>query len=199
MKLLAVSQRVDVIAGRDERRDALDQNLARWLLAAGCLPAPVPNALAGVSDHDLEDWLAHIHPAAIVLSGGNDLGEAPERDATERRLLDWAASRRLPVLAICRGMQMMGVHAGGTLVEVHGHVRTRHRLDGDYDGMSVNSFHRFALADAPPGFRVLAQAEDGTIEAIQHNTLPWLGWMWHPEREAAFAPELLSALRNLLA
>ena len=199
MKILAVSQRVDVIAERDERRDALDQNLARWLLSAGCLPVPVPNALAGISSGCVEDWLTRIDPAAIVLSGGNDLGEAPERDATERRLLDWAAPRRLPLIAICRGMQMMGVHAGGKLVEVRGHVRTRHQLNGDYDGMSVNSFHRFALADAPPGFKVLARAEDGSIEAIQHRELPWLGWMWHPEREAAFAPEFLSALRNLLS
>lgn len=199
MKIVAVSQRVDFLASRNERRDALDQNLVNWLRMAGCLAVPVPNTLITPSADSIDQWLQHVAPQAIILSGGNDLGEIPERDATECRLLDWASSRRLPVLAICRGMQMMGVYAGGCLSAVNGHVRTRHLLQGEYGGITVNSYHHLALTETPPGFRRLAQAEDGALEAIRHIDLPWLGWMWHPERDAVFAPEQLALFRDLIA
>jgi anthranilate/para-aminobenzoate synthase component II len=203
VKVVAVSQRVDVVAGRSERRDALDQRLSEWLMATGNVPVPVPNGLsvpfqgsAGGAGQGLRAWLQAVRPGAVVLSGGNDLGEYPERDDTERHLLAWAKDCRVPVLGICRGMQMMGVWAGGSLKPVQGHVRTRHVLQGSVVG-GVNSFHNFALADCPLEFEVSAQAEDGEIEAIRHTSLPWEGWMWHPEREAVFSAQDTQRLRAL--
>lgn len=192
MKVVAVSQRVDIVTGRNERRDALDQRLGSWLMAAGTVPVPVPNGVsaphqegAGGDRQGLISWLKAVRPGAVVLSGGNDLGECPERDDTERGLLEWAKDCGAPVLGICRGMQMMGVWAGGALKPVQGHVRTRHVLQGSLAG-GANSFHNLALADCPRDFEVLARSEDGEIEAIRHTSLPWEGWMWHPEREHEF-------------
>jgi len=203
---VAVSQRVDVWADRGERRDALDQRLCRWLMAAGCMPIPVPNALSTPlmvgQDEEWQNWLHAVKPDAVLLSGGNDIGEAPERDNTERSLLDYARDSALPALGICRGMQMMAVWAGGSLVSVSGHVRTRHRLQMQADSGEwpdeTNSFHNFSLADCPPGFVMTAHAEDGAIEAMRHETLPWEGWMWHPEREPQFNPTDVMRFRALL-
>lgn len=192
-KLVAVSQRVDIWPERGERRDALDQRLIAWLTTAGFMPVPIPNALPAAR---LEELLAALQPAAVVLSGGNDIGEIPERDRTESALIDWARDRRLPALGICRGMQMMGTWAGAALKPVQGHVRTRHCLRGDIAG-EVNSFHNLALAECPPDFAVLARSEDGEIEAMRHETLPWEGWMWHPEREPLFSEPGLDRLRAL--
>ena len=203
---VAVSQRVDVWADRGERRDALDQRLSRWLMAAGCIPVPVPNALStplmAGQDEEWQGWLRAVKPDAVLLSGGNDIGEAPERDNTEHRLLDYARDRALPALGICRGMQMMAVWAGGSLAPVSGHVRTRHRLQTTANMGAwpdeVNSFHNFSLAECPGGFVVTARAEDGAIEAIRHETLPWEGWMWHPEREPQFGSADVMRFRALL-
>jgi putative glutamine amidotransferase len=94
---IAVSQRVDLWAERGERRDALDQRLCQWLAAAGCVPLPVPNLLGSSSD-GLRIWLREMMPEAILLSGGNDIGEVPERDDTERQLLDYAKDGGRPAL-----------------------------------------------------------------------------------------------------
>lgn len=192
MKVIAVSQRVDVIPERGESRDALDQRLIDFLMAAGYLPLPVPNGLQA----DLEHWLSAVSPQAIVLSGGNDIGQCPARDQTESRLLDHAQALSLPVLGICRGMQMIAHWSGGVLKPVTGHVRTRHQLSGQIVA-EVNSYHGLALAGCPHGFEVQARSEDGEIEAIRHVSLPWQGWMWHPEREHVFAAHDIDRLKQL--
>jgi len=194
VKLVAVSQRVDVYPDRNETRDALDQRLAAFLLVAGFLPVPTPNTLA--SRGAIDAWLEAIGPCALVISGGNNIGACGERDQTEIRLLDYAQRNDVPVLGICRGMQMMAVWAGAGLKAVTGHVRTRHQLEGKITG-DVNSYHDLALTERPPRFDVLATSNDGEIEAIRHQDLSWEGWMWHPEREAVFACRDLERLKTL--
>jgi N5-(cytidine 5'-diphosphoramidyl)-L-glutamine hydrolase len=204
-RIALVTQRVDPVSGRTEVRDALDQRLAEWLSAAGLLVFPVPNALLdAVSVAGIAVWLQALRPDILVLSGGNDIGEQPRRDATERHLLSWAEERRLPVLGICHGMQMMTVWASGKLCRVDGHVGARHRLklsDGERSGDwpdAVNSYHSWGLGDVPPGFMPLAWSEDGAIEAMRHKALPWEAWMWHPEREETFSDADLNRVKRLI-
>lgn len=193
MRLIAVSQRVDQVVDRGEWRDALDQRLVDWLSAVGALAVPVPNSLDAPA---LNAWLARVAPDGVLLSGGNDIGQCPARDAVESRLLAWAAISGRPVLGICRGMQMMAVDAGAELVPVAGHVRSRHRLTGELQA-EVNSYHEQAVAACPDGYRVLANSEDGCIEHMAHTSLPREAWMWHPERDRPFEAAWLERARRL--
>ena len=194
--VVGITQSVNKVESYDEWRDALDQRLVDWVVQSGFVPVPIPNtlfdiALTNSSQLILENWLNTVKIDAILLSGGNDIGDVEQRDLTEKYLLSWAEKNRNPVLGICRGMQMMGVYAGGELIEVDGHVRTRHQLQIKSSLIqslpkSVNSYHNLALENCTEVFEILAESEDGNIEAIKHKELPWEGWMWHPEREEQF-------------
>ena len=191
---IGLTMRVVEAQGYHEPRDALAQNWAAFLQAA--LPEaawlPVPNLGAGEARAYCEAWGLN----RIILTGGEDIGACAARDATELDLLAWAGERRVPVLGICRGMQLLATQAGGKLRRVEGHVRQRHQLAGEITH-AVNSFHGMGLDGCPPEYRVLATAEDGQIEAIAHRSLPWAGWMWHPERETEFSAGDMDRLREM--
>jgi gamma-glutamyl-gamma-aminobutyrate hydrolase PuuD len=154
----------------------------------------------------------------IVFSGGDDLdpgsygaeahpetrGTAPQRDDAELALLSAALERDLPVLAVCRGSQILNVARGGDLVqhlpEVVGHeghrptpgtfaehgvtVADGSRLAGLLDGdhAPVKSHHHQGYGRIGEGLREVAWAEDGTVEALEDPSKRFaLGVLWHPE------------------
>lgn len=194
---VGLSQRVEHISSYGERRDCLDQQWYVLLEAMDMDGIAIPNGL-----REPLDWLARQKLDALILTGGNDLATlpdakqpAPERDATETALLEWAQRCGIPVLGVCRGLQMMNHFCGGSLSAVGGHVATRHALQcADGDALfshyhEVNSYHNMGILadDLARDMKVRAQAlSDDSIEAVSHATLPWIGIMWHPERELPF-------------
>jgi putative glutamine amidotransferase len=168
----------------------------------------------------------------VVFAGGADLdpalygqpaharttGVRPERDAAEVPLMRAALERDLPVLGICRGMQVLSVVCGGTLVQhlpdVVGHERHRpapgvyglhdvrlepgslaHRLLGDR--VSVPSYHHQGVASAG-SLAVTGWADDETPEVVEDPSLSFaLGVLWHPE--AGEDPRLFEALVSAAA
>lgn len=151
----------------------------------------------------------------LLLCGGEDvdpsryktkpsprLGEVNlRRDDWEFLLLDEAVKRRLPVIGICRGCQLINVYFGGTLwqdlpSERPGEVKHRGthlhgvRIEADSrlarclgaSEIQVNTSHHQAVRDLAPGFRMAAFAPDGVVEAIESATMPVVGVQFHPEK-----------------
>jgi len=146
----------------------------------------------------------------LVLSGGSDVDPAsygakaepltetpdPERDAMEKKLLREAMELDLPVLGICRGMQMFNIgHPGGTLIQhIEGHKtpQTPHEITVEtgttlasifgVGKRSVNSRHHQSVDRLGEGLIVSARAADGTIEAIEQPGRKFaVAVQWHPE------------------
>ena len=187
MKMVAITQRVSVVPDYGERRDCLDQAWTKFLGACGLLPVLLPN--------NRETALAlceGVAVAGLVLTGGNDLaelgGDAPERDVVEYALLDWAERRRLPVLGVCRGMQVIQRRFAIALRRVKSHVAQSQLIRIDGVPKEVNSFHHFAAFDSRPPLDVWAVADDGVVKAVRHSAQPITGIMWHPERSAPYSP-----------
>ncbi|MEO5372896.1 MAG: gamma-glutamyl-gamma-aminobutyrate hydrolase family protein [Alphaproteobacteria bacterium] len=195
MTLIAVSQRVVVEPSYAERRDALDQAWPRFLAACGLTAIAVPNVPSVATG-----LVARLPIAGLLLTGGNDLaaygGTAPERDETERLLLEWAGSRGLPTLGVCRGMQVILDAAGIPLRRVTGHVTPAHPVTIDGREDLVNSYHAFAATGAAAPFQVWATAADGVVEAIRAPERRTVAIMWHPERAETFAERDIALFRD---
>lgn len=208
LKRVALTQRVDVIAGRNESRDALDQRWSALLGDLGAIAVPLPNRTV-----DVAGWCRSLGVDAAILTGGNDLvgspdarATAPERDALELALLQHCLEADVPVLGVCRGMEMINHWRGGRLRAVRGHVACRHALTLLSTDLSwpqpaeVNSYHDVAipLDGLGEGLEALALAGDGTVEAVRLAGARCHGIMWHPEREAPFRDSDLELIAHVL-
>jgi N5-(cytidine 5'-diphosphoramidyl)-L-glutamine hydrolase len=196
LKTVVVTQRVSVASGYGERRDCLDQAWSRFLLACDLLPRPVPNVPEVALQMCGSDEIA-----GLLLTGGNDLvavgGDAPERDAVEEVLLKVAEQRELPVLGVCRGMQVIQQHWGIPLHRVEGHVTRNQTIRIDGQAVEVNSYHRFGAFESRPPLEVWAVADDGVIKAVRHSTRNVVGVMCHPERYTVPAPADVALFRRV--
>lgn len=196
MRKVAITQRVAVNPGYDERRDCLDQAWPQFLAACGLMPVIVPN----VPDLALTMFSA-ADVSGLVLTGGNDLvslgGNAPERDATENALVDMAESRDMPVLGVCRGMQLLQQRSGIPLHRVEGHVTRRQVIRVNDVPAEVNSYHHFAAVESRVPLEVWALADDGVVKAVRHAVRPTFGIMWHPERMEPFMARDIALFRRI--
>lgn len=198
MQKVIYTQRVEIIESYHERRDCADQRIADFIYSCGFLPIPVANRKELIND-----LIWDIRPVGIVLTGGNSLtaygGNAPERDEMDRGLLEIAMHERIPVYGFCRGMQSILDFYDNVLVEVENHVAVRHKIIGMAGSYDVNSYHNQACMKLKDncGLNVLAQSEDGVIEAIEHKRYPIIGTMWHPERERNYANHDIERIKKL--
>lgn len=214
---------------------ALNQRYVAAVHAAGGAPMMLPPALDGSA---LRVIFARLD--GLLISGGGDVdplhyGEEAcalvgdvdaDRDQTELMLTGWAAETDKPFLCICRGIQVMNVAMGGSLVQdiptqvpnalIHmpdhivyprNHIAHHIQIDPDTrlrevissDRAEVNSWHHQAVKRVAPRVRVTACAADGIIEAIE---LPGhrfaVGVQWHPEWLYDRQPEMLRLFEALV-
>lgn len=212
---LTAQPKESISAGNALDSHVLGHTYTDSVLRAGGLPI----LLVPVPDPDIPALLDGID--ALVLTGGGDVDPARygeenrglahridfDRDQFELELVRRARERRLPTLAICRGIQVVNVALGGTLIqdipsEVGSLTHDRIGEDayvshqavkiepgcviaeivGDTELM-VNSIHHQAIKDLGEGLVPVAWAEDGIVEAVQHEDPDWplIAVQWHPE------------------
>lgn len=190
-----------------------------WELEAALLPVGYPRLVrdaGGLAAMLPPDDPAHAAAAVarldgLVIAGGPDADpsrygaareprtgpEARERDSWELALIDAALASGTPLLGICRGMQLLNVALGGTLVQhieghaevvgVFGHHTVKPVPGSLYAGLvpeetSVPTYHHQSVDHLGSGLTASAHAADGTVEAVELSGPGWvLGVQWHPE------------------
>lgn len=190
-----------------------------WELEAALLPVGYPRliqragGLAAMLPPDDTRYAAEAVARldGLVIAGGPDVEPvrygaereprtgppAPERDAWELALIEAALAARVPLLGICRGMQLLNVALGGTLVQhIDGHAEVVGVFGGHavkpvpgslYAGVVpeetfVPTYHHQAVDRLGEGLVPSAYAADGTVEAVELPSADWvLGVQWHPE------------------
>jgi putative glutamine amidotransferase len=223
----------------------LEQSVAHWVLSGGAMAVMVPavdaTSIVQRSDLDLHDYAQALD--GLVLQGGNDVapesyGEAPlhadwegdrVRDLYEMELIRAFVAAGKPVFGICRGLQLLNVTYGGTLLQdIHAQhsQAVAHRVLGKYEnhhhavefvpgthlaslfpgvpGATTNSIHHQGIKALAPGFVAEARCpEDGVIEAVRWCGPSFVaGVQWHPEFHAPDDPKTLddsAILRDFLS
>ncbi len=196
-KLIGISLRVDNIQKYDEKRDAISQDWVKFLSKINAYPVLIPNNLSNI-----QNFLENFSLDGVILSGGDNIGEFPERDETEINILKYAIKKNIPVLGICRGMQIINHYFGGKTItsDTKEHVGKPHSIyflektciEKIGKDVKVNSFHNNLVLKDNLGKNLenIAEAEDRTIEGFFHKKLPIVGVMWHPERDKNIEFEL---------
>ena len=191
-KKIGITLRIEHIEKYDEKRDAISHDWTKFLSISNVFPILIPNTLK-----DTKHFLKTMNLDGIILSGGDNMGDDLERDNTEKEIIELAIKEKIPLLGICRGMQVLNDFFGGSLSISNdsNHVAKRHKIEllgtvsqelFNSKKIEVNSFHNNLIKKdtIANDLQVFAVSEnDSTIEGFYHKNLPIIGVMWHPERE----------------
>lgn len=196
------------------RRSYVNEDYVDSIVQNGGIPYIIP---FNEDEEVVKEQLLNVQ--GLVLSGGHDVdphnyGEEleqkigdvwPERDVFDMRLLKLAEENNIPVLGICRGMQIINVAHGGSLYQdlsyrkektlKHSQNQTptlvTHTVKADpssklvdilgKDEFLTNSFHHQIVKKVAPDFTVTAKCVDGVVEAIENKDASVIGVQWHPE------------------
>ncbi len=210
---------------------SLPANYVAAVESAGGVPLIIP---AGISPELVDDLLGTVD--ALLLSGGPDVDPAffgepphprlgsvsPQRDMIEIPLARAAVQLGKPVLAICRGIQVLNVALGGTLYQDIGsqipgalkHRQEAPRWHGTHDiavdedsrlvqllgsaKIKVNTYHHQCVRDVASQLKVVARAPDGVIEGVEKPGSFVVGVQWHPECMYDKTPAFRGLFRGLV-
>lgn len=213
-KRIGITQKIAAHPKYNEINLSLDFEWINLLISLNVMPIPLPV----VKDSKVKFLLENLKLDGIILTGGNDLGNYSQkslqqeklnkiRDHFENEVIAVSIELNLPILGICRGLQLINVYFSGRLEQVSGHVNTRHKIKHNNpkirsleDLGSVNSFHNWGIPFDGIGLdlRPVAVDQDGYIECVEHVSLDISGIMWHPERERPFKEADLNLIKRVL-
>ncbi len=207
MKKIAITQRIDISPTYYEVRSGLDIQWAKFFESSNILPIILPYK------YSFETYFNTLDIEGIIFSGGNDFYHQTQskiskiRDDYEYELLEFAISNKIPIIGICRGMQMIGKYFGVKLNSIQNHVATKHAIKFNENAScyslinsqsKVNSYHNSTLAHLPKGFVEVAVSNDNCIEAIENPERRIYAQMWHPERNTIPEKQDINLIKHYL-
>ena len=107
---IGISLRVVENTDYNEKRDALSQDWSQFFERLGINPLLIPNTIK-----DISSFLEDMQVEGLFLSGGDNIGDNQDRDETEQKIINYSLEKKIPLIGICRGMQVINTFFGGTL------------------------------------------------------------------------------------
>jgi putative glutamine amidotransferase len=163
---------------------------------AGYLPLLIPN-----NKKIAKKILERFSPEGIIFTGGNSLvcygGDSYHRDETESLLYEYANKNKVPILGVCRGMQLIQHLSGTPLVKVKDQVSSKQQVLVNGKQTEKNSYHTLASFEVSNDFDKFAELPNGMIKGIYHKKLSIIGVMWHPERNQPFDLSDITMIKEL--
>ena len=155
-------------------------------------------------EESVQQYIKNLGVNVLIISGGDDLGVYTRRDKTETLALEYAIQNKIPVIGICRGLQLIHRHYGGQLIKgddafIARHRATKHEIAYKGEIHEVNSYHTYQIEESSLSerFEITARCKaDNSIEAIQNNEV--LAMMWHPERDTEVAQWNTKIIENFI-
>jgi N5-(cytidine 5'-diphosphoramidyl)-L-glutamine hydrolase len=186
--IIGISLRITNAEKYVEKRDSISHDWPILLEKLGFSPLLIPNAISNIPE-----FLDEMKISGLILSGGDNIGDDIIRDKTENDILNYAISHNVPLIGVCRGMQIINSFFGGKTQFLNNtnHVNKSHTVNINNhfsfqnNTIEVNSFHHNVIDKLNLGKNLSSFAiskNDNTIEGLIHNELSIIGVMWHPER-----------------
>lgn len=188
MKSIILSSKV-IIDVNEKINFLIDQDLSNFIYKLNL--SIIPNFLKGskIDNKNLK------YADGLILAGGGDLfkykGDKINkiRDNYDKKLFKYFYNKNKPILAICRGFQLIADLHNIELKLINNHVRKYHSLKLSkskyikYSKLDVNSYHNFSINKLPKNYLNIASTNDGSIEIAEHKSKKILCLMFHPERK----------------
>jgi putative glutamine amidotransferase len=187
---IGLTMRITNAKSYDELRDTISQDWPRYIeyLFPEANYFFIPNI-----EENAVSFCENKNINLLIITGGENIGVFKKRDKTELVLLEFMISKKLPVIGICRGMQLIHYYYGGDIIKgnnsfVKEHRATYHNVIIKEATVKVNSYHNCKIKETTlsSNLSILAtNVNDRSIEAFIGDKL--LGLMWHPERDIQFS------------
>jgi len=201
MKTLVVSTKISI----DKHKKInfhIDQDLSNFLNRLKVKIIPV------VLKNNKLDLNAVKYADGLIIAGGGDISKKQKnkvnqiRDSYEKKLFKYYYKKNKPILAICRGFQLIADIYGIKLEKINNHVRKFHSLKIGRSKfikdktLKVNSYHNYCIKDLPKSFINVSNTKDGSIEIAEHKSKKILCLMFHPERKMKSKKNILKSIKN---
>jgi gamma-glutamyl-gamma-aminobutyrate hydrolase PuuD len=201
MKTLTLSSKI-IIDKNNKINFQIDEDLSNFInfLKVKTLPIELKNNKLKLNSLKNSDGL--------ILSGGGDIYSKKKtklnliRDNYEKKLFNYFYKKNKPILAICRGFQLIADLNKIKLFKIGGHVRTTHSLIVrkntfiSQKHLTVNSYHNYILKDLPNNYLNISGTNDGSIEIAIHKYKKILCLMFHPERKMKSKKIILKSIKK---
>lgn len=182
MKKILITQRLEYQGKHKELRNSIDVRLTKFIYSLGFMPILLCNM-----NPDISHLINDLKPDGIILSGGGDIFDNDKRLILEKKIIELSIKKKIPLVGICRGAQIINKFFNGDQKKIKNHVSRNHVVNFKEKfnkSITTNSYHKYGFDDLliSKDLKILALSKDNIVEFFIHKKYSIYGMMWHPER-----------------